>query len=109
MLDAPKYYRQTMEMYRGAPIHVDDASYQVLMTLCKGENILRRESKGVVYANNWNVNCDFIYHRHAEIIGAMNFLSEPGVLEWTVEDGACTLCGEKVPGEVKLLHKFYSF
>jgi hypothetical protein len=85
------------------------AADEHLGALCilNGPDILIMEDTNAVHVGRWRINDDYITHKHPEF-GRVDDWWEDGWVQAELSDeDTCGLCGEKVSGEIKMMHDFY--
>ncbi len=84
--------------------------------------------KEEMFVGDWSIETPEIYHRHKELgmyftTDGMHFpvyhdddlvdLAKVGHynthIMWDAAKGLCGLCGEQMPGEIMMMHRFYQF
>lgn len=84
--------------------------------------------KDELFVGAWSIETPEIFHRHKELgayftMNGMDFtghhdddlVDEGSVdrykthIQWDAAKGECGLCGEQMPGEILMMHKFYQF
>jgi hypothetical protein len=86
----------------GAQTHLD-----ALSALGHGGMFVTEIDGGEVYVDGWNVNGNFLTHKHPEFGTVENYGWANGVVEVDVRGGRCELCRKKIPGEIEMMHHFY--
>ena len=85
-------------------------------------------AKDELFVGDWSIQTPEIYHRHKELgiyftTDGMHFpvyndddlvdLAKVGNYKthimWDAAKGECGLCGEHMPGEIMMMHRFYQF
>jgi hypothetical protein len=106
---APEYYREvvltmprTKGIILGAQEHID-AMAQLTAT---GIYVIDTDDSDI-YVDGWRVNGDYITHKHPEF-GVITTQWTKGAVECDVlAGGQCDMCGDKIPGEIDMMHQFY--
>jgi hypothetical protein len=85
--------------------------------------------KDEFFVDEWSIRTPELYHRHKELgtwitADGMDFQGyAPDTRDneeyyvkhykthimWDAAKGTCGLCGDKIPGEIMMMHKFYQF
>jgi radical SAM superfamily enzyme with C-terminal helix-hairpin-helix motif len=107
--DMGKYYREVVltmpeedGALLGATTHLD-----ALASLSHGGLFVTEQDDADVYVDRWMVSGTFITHKHPEFGLVRDHGWTRGQVECDLRHGKCEMCGEKIPGEIEMMHHFY--